>query len=337
MKVLLSHTDPKNKNTGLFTYTNQIIDQFSGIGEKINIVFKNKELINYDHSKSTFFINHILSAQKFLLFIVKHNATFIYISHNHESTSFYSCFINTKNPIDKLKYFLRTLQYYLLELVIIKKCKYIISISENDTLRYLESGYKKKVFNLKPYYNLDIKNKPLERYQDEIVTLLHGSFLWSIKKENAQNILNTWSKLDYIHKSNLLIVGNGSENLRQLKSNNKYEILGKVKCMAPFLSRSRISIVPEVQKSGIKLKILESAIYGHIIISTEAGIEGTGLIHGVSCIVYKNQEELMYILSSVIQNINEYGILGKKAQQMIREKYSINQFIKSLYEINSYI
>jgi glycosyltransferase involved in cell wall biosynthesis len=72
----------------------------------------------------------------------------------------------------------------------------------------------------------------------------------------------------------LYIVGNGSEILRDLESNN-ITVTGRVETTLPYLKHANVALAPLLfEAAGAKYKVLEAAVCEVPIVATPVGAEG---------------------------------------------------------------
>jgi glycosyltransferase involved in cell wall biosynthesis len=133
--------------------------------------------------------------------------------------------------------------------------------------------------------------------------------------------------------STLTIVGK-----MQKDPNDIDDILGKPKNtdifinvpdLSPYYKDSCLSIVPLLNGSGTRLKILESASYGRPVISTAKGMEGLDFVHGKDIYIFKDSDSFIDAYRTLITS-EKYTQTAQHAFELLQERYSPKVFLSMM-------
>jgi glycosyltransferase involved in cell wall biosynthesis len=155
--------------------------------------------------------------------------------------------------------------------------------------------------------------------------LLVGSYLWHAKFLNALWLIReVWpTVLDRFPNARLEIVGKGAGRLtRYVRDLGTVQVHADVPDIGPYLHEATIFVNPERQRGGIKLKTLDAASFGLPIVSTAAGVEGTGLADDSSCIVANDADGFARGILRLIVDPQLGRDLGSAARGVMREHFS---------------
>ena len=108
-------------------------------------------------------------------------------------------------------------------------------------------------------------------------------------------------------------------------------LIGEVDSVAPYYEAHDVFVVPLLEGSGTRLKILEAMSYGKLVLSTKKGIEGINAVSGIHYFEFNTREEFE-ALFSVLENEGKMLEIRKNARQLIEEHYSwsgiVNNYVK---------
>lgn len=99
---------------------------------------------------------------------------------------------------------------------------------------------------------------------------------------------------------------------------------GFVSCLSDVISGS-IMIVPILSGSGMRMKILEAMAMSLPIVTTTVGVEGIKLTHNESCIIADTPEEFSNAIREIASNPELHRRLGVKANEVFRQRYSVEK------------
>lgn len=145
---------------------------------------------------------------------------------------------------------------------------------------------------------------------------------------------NCWNKIKSQDKNiKLRIIGKWNEdNVEQLKSTYKdVEFLGFVDNLQSALSGT-IMIVPILEGSGIRMKILEACSLGIPFVSTSIGAEGIPVINDEHCYLADTASDFVNAIL-MLQNVEIQQRFSINSSSMIKKSYSLEALRINRHEI----
>ncbi len=104
--------------------------------------------------------------------------------------------------------------------------------------------------------------------------------------------------------------------------NPKLHFLGFVEKLEDAISGSLL-IVPILTGSGMRMKILDAAAMGVPFITTSVGVEGLDFRHNESCVIADSAIDFAEAINQLITNADKMLRLACTAQNIFKEKYSV--------------
>lgn len=153
--------------------------------------------------------------------------------------------------------------------------------------------------------------------------LLIGSFRWRPKLRNAEWLAREVMPIvrRSVPEARLVVVGQDAWRLRGLVRDAGIELHANVPSTEPYFERAAIFAVPERQEGGIKLKTLEAASAGLPVVSTTAGVEGTGLAEAGGAVVANQADSFAAALVRLLLSPNERADIGGKGRQAVLRQF----------------
>ena len=142
-----------------------------------------------------------------------------------------------------------------------------------------------------------------------------------------------WPKLKMTVKGiTLTVIGrNGQDNAyAPLKIDPQINFIGEVKDVTPYYQKNNIAIVPLLEGSGTRLKILEAMSFGLPVISTSIGAEGIDYIENKHIII---ANDAALFQQAIIDNVKKPTILKNLASEsllLINEKYNWQSIVRKM-------
>jgi hypothetical protein len=157
---------------------------------------------------------------------------------------------------------------------------------------------------------------------DGVTLCLISSFNWAPKRWNAHWAVRKVMPLVWARhpEVKLVVVGSGARRLRV--RHRGVSIESDVPDIRPYYERADVVIVPERQRSGLKFKTVQAALAGKALVSTPAGIEGTGLRDGESALVRSSAEAFADGIVELIAKPEYRASLGCRARAVTTERFS---------------
>ncbi|GEM_PF-4133818 len=104
-----------------------------------------------------------------------------------------------------------------------------------------------------------------------------------------------------------------------------------VPSVSPYYKNCTATVVPLLNASGTRLKILESAAYGRPVITTAKGMEGLDFEHGKSIFIFKDAGSLINAYKALL-NKEKYAQVTNNAFAVLKQRYSPDVFLSSMNE-----
>ena len=125
-------------------------------------------------------------------------------------------------------------------------------------------------------------------------------------------------------QSRLVLVGrNPSQTMLAAAAQNPgITVTGSVPDVRPYLAAASIILVPLLQGSGTRLKILEAFAANRPVVSTAKGVEGINAIDGEHILVRNTVDELIAGVTQLWSNPELAAKLAHNASQLVQAEYS---------------
>jgi glycosyltransferase involved in cell wall biosynthesis len=109
-------------------------------------------------------------------------------------------------------------------------------------------------------------------------------------------------------------------------------LIGEVDTVEGYYRDHDVFVVPLLEGSGTRLKILEALSYGKLVVSTPKGIEGIQAKDGIEYLEFNNFESFKTNVLSQLENIARIETIRKNGRQLIEKQYSwkgiVNNYVK---------
>jgi len=219
----------------------------------------------------------------------------------------------------------------------LEKYDLLVTISDQDVIKYKELGYKKACISSPAGLNLaDYRVMPLQ--VNNSLSFI-GSLDWIPNLNGLQWFVeNVWSKVYASHQALNFHVAGRNLNSSFLNTERPGIVLeGEVDCAKNFISKHNLMIVPLFSGSGIRIKILEGMALGRLVISTSIGAEGIGGISGEHYLIANTEQEFQEAITNCMNNPQMVREIGLNAREFVQENYSnlsnATQLIKAYDEM----
>ena len=284
----------------------------------------------------------ILSSKILIKVVSQKYIYIIYDAHNVES-DIVDCYLkDSKYQLFKKLFIL--IYIPLIERIAVKCADHIISASQEDKMRFIEkygiNETKVKVISsgvsmidltaLKDKY--ETRNK-LGISKNRLVIVFHGLYSHPPNREAICLIKNYIAPEVMKVDNNALFVIAGSGVPVFEKDNLKS--IGFAEDIYSLLHAADLAIVPVLNGSGTRLKILDYMGTGLPIVSTKKGIEGITAKNGEEAIIVDNVNEgFINAIKHLINNEEERRKIGANARKLAEEEYDwdkIGEKLDKLY------
>lgn len=205
--------------------------------------------------------------------------------------------------------------------------------SKEDTVKFKKAnlGTNVKFFNLPN--GSDPEARPLQTFQNKYHKFL---FVGSLNYKPNYSGLQWFVDVIFKHlegQFQLDIVGR-SPNPKHFKYAEEYtniNLIGEVDDLEDVYQRYDVMVVPLLEGSGTRLKILEAMSYGKLVLSTAKGIEGIEATQNQHYLEFYTLEDFESILNN-LANHKTLTTIRANARQLIEQKYSWSVIVSNYLE-----
>jgi glycosyltransferase involved in cell wall biosynthesis len=137
----------------------------------------------------------------------------------------------------------------------------------------------------------------------------------------------------------LVVIGQGEtgSTFSSLRSDPTVDFIGEVESVVPYYQRCGCVIVPLLEGSGTRIKILEAMSLGNPVVSTRIGAEGIEAEHGREILLADEPEQFAAAISRLLENQQLFDAVRCAGRRLVEEKYDwrtigdeINRIIKEV-------
>ncbi|MFH0731795.1 MAG: glycosyltransferase family 4 protein [Candidatus Omnitrophota bacterium] len=225
---------------------------------------------------------------------------------------------------DKLTAFIECLKIRFLETRAWRKVDHIITMTEIDKDVVVEVNPSLNVTAIPrgvdtAYYVYD-RNE--QNTDDKI--LFVGSAVNTLNIDAVKFFLREiWPKvLSQKPSTEFIIIGNGFTDIAAKSYSKNVKLLGFVEDMRPYLKSSKVFVVPLLNGSGIRMKILEAMSAGCPIVTTSIGREGINLVDGKDAFIRDDPEAFADAILILMDNAGLRNEFSKNAREKIVKNYT---------------
>ncbi len=256
------------------------------------------------------------------------NAKLVLRSHNVESDIWKGITNQEKNIIKKL--YLNLLQKKLLnyEKSITQRMDTIICISDKDAA-WMQKQTDKSISVVSFAINTLKQQVKIENEN----TIFHiGSMDWQANLDGINWFLSEVFPLVNQKKEDVVLHLAGSKMPNDIKNitNKNIIIDGEVENAKTFMQKNNLMIVPLLNGSGIRIKILEAMAMGKTIISTSIGASGIHYQDKKNILIANTAEQFADQIIWCLENPLESKIIGENAHLNIRAHYDAEKIAEQL-------
>ncbi|MGZ3787732.1 MAG: glycosyltransferase family 4 protein [Bacteriovorax sp.] len=245
----------------------------------------------------------------------------VYRAHNVEGDLWSTAASKEKNRLIQKLLLWQGRKMTDLEMNLIRRSKKVWSISEDDLIRFKSIlNHEDEKLEFIPA-GIDFKRAGKKngfKDDDAIKLLFLGKMDWPPNKDGLRWFLEeVWPNMN--HKKFILqIVGSGDSSWgADLFKLPGIEFLGFVKDLEGVYLNCDFSVIPIRYGSGTRIKVIESIAKGIPIVSTDAGIQGSGLIDFFHA---ETAREWIEVLSSLDRSTGQ--TMATAAFEKLKLRYS---------------
>jgi glycosyltransferase involved in cell wall biosynthesis len=134
--------------------------------------------------------------------------------------------------------------------------------------------------------------------------------------------------------SKLFVVGRNPKKsvIKKCRKMDCVQLFPDALDISEFYKKCRVVVVPLLEGSGTRIKILESALAERPILSTPKGAEGLSLIDNQDLLLFNNAEEFC-LKYEKLSNKDDYDDLASNAKKAVKRLYSSKSFATKMRQI----
>ncbi len=121
----------------------------------------------------------------------------------------------------------------------------------------------------------------------------------------------------------LVVIGKGEtgSEFSSLRSDPSVDFIGEVESVVPYYGRSSCVVVPLLEGSGTRIKILEAMSLGNPVVSTRIGAEGIEAEHGREILLADKPEEFAAAVSRLLADQQLFDAMRRAGRRLVEENY----------------
>jgi glycosyltransferase involved in cell wall biosynthesis len=270
--------------------------------------------------------DHIFSS--WLIDLVSTPATkVIYIAHDDMVAYADSLLRLRPGFLKRLRFAGLRSQYQSLQEKVLQRCDYTLTMTPEDAALLRRAG--RGPAEVAPLF-FDLPETSRDYGRDFHSLLVTGSFDTWEKKLGLTQFLETIFFPIQKRRLALRLVVTGripNEVRRQMPTSEpSLEIVHAPSAaqMHGLIRQASAAVVLDLQASGLKIKTIELAASGLPLVSWAPGLEGTGLIHGESCLRAASAPEFIAHLDRLCSEPELRRRLGTAARQTVQARFCLN-------------
>lgn len=311
--------------TVLSPYPFLVIRNFSDEEKKAVSNELKREKYDLIHAENFYTMPYIPKSDTPVVFIEQ---TIFYRVYQHyvESLPWYLFWLRPIMMIDvwKLKHW---------ELRFWKEADYTAAVSEDDYHHIKELARRGDIRIIPNGVDFERFNKMVYQ-RDRLPTILFGlaDFHWMQNKEGAQILMSSvWPIIKKkVKESRLWIAGKIAPQVLTQYLKEKDVTIQEIEDSREAYQKSWVLVAPMKSGGGSRTKFFEAMAAGLPIVTTTQGIEGIAAESGEELIVCDDPAKLAQAAVELINNKELRETIGKKAQELVREKYTWESSAKEL-------
>ena len=127
------------------------------------------------------------------------------------------------------------------------------------------------------------------------------------------------------------VVGpHASEKILRFAQQPGVRFAGFAPSTKPFYDQATLAVVPLLNGTGTRIKILEAMAFQKPVVSTSIGCEGLEVTHGENILVADDPEKFAEYCVALIQNPEQRTVLAAKGHQLVKDRYDTPVFHRAL-------
>jgi glycosyltransferase involved in cell wall biosynthesis len=280
---------------------------------------QNWDAIVFDSLSAGWALRHVLDSYP----CATRRPTLVYVSHNHEESLRGRLVSSQPGVLKRQAHRLDAAKVARLERELVAFADLVTAITPEDGELYRAQWPTKRIDVLTPGYSG--RSVTERRITPDLPrrAVIVGSFDWKAKRLNLEEFVHVADPIFAARGIELLVVGSGEKAyFDELgKTLTATRFTGTVDRVEPYVEDARLSIVPERNGGGFKLKVLEYIFNRIPILALEGSVAGVPLRHEESILLYPDQEKLALGISRAIDDVDRLDDIQNAAFDACRDVF----------------
>jgi glycosyltransferase involved in cell wall biosynthesis len=253
----------------------------------------------------------------------RHRPAVIYVSHNHEESLRSRLVASQPGPMKRQAHRLDAMKVGRLERQLVALADLVTAITPEDRDLYCARWPEKRIDVLTPGYSGRSVSK--RRITPDLPrrAVIVGSFDWKAKRLNLEEFVHVADPIFAARGIELRVIGSGEpayfDELRKSLSATRFT--GTVERVEPYVEDARLSVVPERNGGGFKLKVLDYIFNRIPILALEGSVAGVPLRNDESILLYPDQEKLALGIAQAIDDVERLDTIQNAAFDACRDVF----------------
>ena len=219
---------------------------------------------------------------------------------------------------------------------------HLVGEEDANFLRKMNPGIQAH-FIRHPHYNInDHADDNRKFHQPKIKVLIAGQYNLYMRQEAdllvEQINVNANDNENYLREHySITFLGKGWERHVEVMKGVGYEV--EHITFAPDyieeICRHDIQITPIAIGTGTKGKVLDALANGLLVVGTPYALENIAVKHGVSCIEYRQPQEVIEVLQDIPNNISKYEAMAEAGRSQVLEHHNREKISRELFGLFS--
>lgn len=216
------------------------------------------------------------------------------------------------------------------------RCDVLIPVSEEDFKSYSKFIPVNKLEIINNF--VDLAHYPIEQLlpQERKKRIVFTGSMDAFQNQRAGDYLldEVWPKISSkIPDCELFIVGkNPPLRWKQIVDKN-ITVTGKVDSTIEYIQTAQVAIVPVLDGSGTRYKIIEAMACYTPVVSTPLGCQGLNVKHNVNIIVAESAEDLTQQTIELLNSPEKQVLIASNGYQIVKQNYSVEANTKFLEKL----
>jgi glycosyltransferase involved in cell wall biosynthesis len=210
-----------------------------------------------------------------------------------------------------------------MELACLKKADVLLAIQEDDVVGYKQAVPGKEVLLFPiPFETVDSQKSP-NRWRVLFVGGNHVTNAEGLKWFLEKNWPDVQKKLP---ESELHVCGSVCDNFREPFPGVSFR--GRLEDLTEEYAEASVVVVPLLDGSGLKIKLVDALRHGCPVVSTSIGMQGIGFIENVCALRADSPEKFSSALLRLLENDELRQDMQRAAKEVVREHFSCQSCVK---------